>query len=258
MRERTRPGSIARSVRPRRRGPRRGVLAIAVAVAALWPAAAAAAAAPVNRASDRAALNAYHAYLRDLVSMVPAWRQGDNGYIASISGTCGGALSVLKHAPPASFNKQAVLAFGLEAGGDLDAVSVYPSARPALGRLAGSLAALRWSSAGIRKVVSGYVAAERRLFAVRPSNLCADARVLRASHGRKISRGTAVFVSRFARRVGAAGKAATAFLTVLGRYASPSDRGLITSTSHLLHQFGAKVTALVKPEAKKLIGALGL
>jgi hypothetical protein len=256
MAERTRPGSIAPALRPRWRIPRRGVLAIVVVLVALCPAAASAAG--VNRASDRAALNAYHAYLHDLVSMVPAWRQGDNGYISSISGKCGGVLAALAHAPASSLNRQALLAFGFEAGGDLDAVGVYPSARPALGRLSAGVASLRWSSAGIRRVVSGYLAAERRLLAVAPSNLCADAHVLAASHGTRISRGTAAFVSKFAHRLAAASKAATAFLTVLGRYASPSDRRLITSTDHLLHRFGAKVNALVKPEAKKLVRVLGL
>jgi hypothetical protein len=64
--------------------------------------------------------------------------------------------------------------------------------------------------------------------------------------------------SKFAHRIAAASKAATAFLTALGRYASPSDRRLITSTDHLLHRFQARVSALVKPEAAKLARVLGL
>lgn len=253
MTERTWAGSIAAAIRPC--VPRGGVLAIAIGLLAALPAAASAA--PINRASDRAALNAYHAYLQDLVSIIPSWRHDDNAYIASISGKCGGVLDPLRHAAPGSYNKQAVLAFGVETGGDLDAV-VYPAARPALGRLAGSLASLHWSSAGIRRVVSGYVGAERRLFAVAPSNLCADARVLRASHGRKISRGTASFVVKFAHRVAGAGRAGTAFLSVLQRYSSPSERRLISSTNHLLHEFDARVKAQVQPEARKLVGVLGL
>ena len=253
MTERTRAGLIAAALRPRLRVPRRGILAIGIGLLAVWPAAASAA--PVNRASDRAALNAYHAYLHDLVSLVPTWRQDDNTYINSISGQCGG---VFKHAAISSFNKKALLTFSLEAGGDLDAVSVYPSTRPVLGKLAGSLASLHWSSAGIRNVVSAYVAAERRLVTVGPSNLCADARALEASHGQRVSHGTAAFAVKFAHRVVAADRAGSAFLTVLAKFATPSEHGLITSTAHLLHQFGLKIAALAVPEAKKLVSVLAL
>ena len=255
MTERTRAGSIATAIRPRLRAPRRRVLAIAIGLLAVWPAASSAA---VNRTSDHTALTAYHAYLNDLISMVPSWRTADDAYISSISGKCAGALSSLQHAAPGSFNKRALLAFGLEAGADLDAVSVYPSARPALGTLAASLGSLHWSNPGIQKVVSGYIGAERRLFALTPSDLCADAHALAASHGRSVSRGTAAFVTKFGHRVVAAGQIATAFLTVLARFAGPSDRGLVSSTNHLLHQFGTKVTALAGPEAKKLVAVLGL
>ncbi len=255
MTERMRAGLTAATVRPQFRVPRRGVLAIAIGLVAMWPAAASAA---VNRTSDHAALNAYHAYLHDLVSMVPSWRAGDDAYISSISGKCGGALSSLRHAAPGSFDKRALLAFGLEAGVDLDAVSVYPSARPALGKLAASLGSLHWSSSGIQKVVSAYVGAERRLYALTPTNLCADAHALAASHGRGVARATAAFVTKFGHRVQAAGQVATAFQTVLGRFAAPSDRGLINSTNQLLNQFGLKVSSLAGAEAKKLVGVLGL
>lgn len=254
MTQRTPAESIAGAVQAR--APRRRVLAIVIGLIAVCPAAASAA--PVNRASDRAALSAYHAYLNTLVSTVPAWRRDDNAYISSLAGKCGGVLAPLRHVPASSVNKQALLAWELEAGGDLDAVSVYPSSRPALGRMAASLAPLHWSSAGIRNVVSGFVGAERRLLALTPSNLCADSRVLAASHARRVAHGTAAFVSKFAHRVVAAGKAAGAFLAVLSRYASPSEHGLISSTNHLLHEFNAKIKALAGPEARKLVGVLGL
>jgi len=256
MTERSRARSFVAAARTRTRASRGAILVIAIGLVALCPAAASAA--PVNRASDRAALNAYHAYLQSLVSLAPSWRQDDNAYVASISGRCGGVLRPLKGIPTSSLNAQAVSAFFAEAGGDLDAASVYPSARPALGRLAASLGPLRWSSAGIRKVVSDFVGAERRLQAVGTSNLCADAHVLASSHGRDISHGTAAFVAKFAHRVVAAGDAATAFLSVLARYATPTDHGLISSTDHLLQQFASRIKALAVPEAKKLVVALGV
>jgi hypothetical protein len=254
MTERSRAGSIEVTIRRSR--PRVG-LAVAICAGLLALSPGVAAAAPVNRASDRVALEAYHSYLQDLVSIVPTWRNDDNAYIASISARCSGVLHRLKHAATGTYNQDAVLVFGEESGGDLDAV-VYPSARPALADLAAKVSSLRWSSSGIRKVITTYIGAERSLFNVAPSNLCADARVLASSHGRAISRRTAAWVVRYSHRVTAATRDGAAFITVLARYVTPSERGLVRSTTHLLDRFDSAVKAEVVPEVKKLVGVLGL
>ncbi len=191
------------------------------------------------------------------MAIVPTWRQDDSAYVASISGQCGGVLDPLQHARPGTFNRDAALAFGLEIGGDIDAVD-YPSARPSLATLTATVAPLRWSSAGIRRVVRNYLGAERSLLGLAPSNLCADAHVFVASHGRRISRASARWVVKFARRTAAAGRDATAFLNVLARYVTPSERGLISSTSRLMHRFAVAVNTKIGPEGRKLLAVLGL
>jgi hypothetical protein len=82
--------------------------------------------------------------------------------------------------------------------------------------------------------------------------------VLAATHARHISRGAAAFVTEYADRLGAVSRDGTAFMNVLARYAAPSERGLIISTSRLQHQFSSAVKAAVAPAARKLIATLGL
>lgn len=89
-----------------------------------------ASAASLNARSDHVALNAYRAYLQSLVSITPAWRRTAAAYVSSISGQCPHVLRSLKNAQPGTFSETALVRFGNEAGGDLDAAT-YPHGRRA-------------------------------------------------------------------------------------------------------------------------------
>jgi len=221
----------------------------------MWPAAATAT--PLNARSDEAALHAYRSYLENLVSIGPAWRRTDNAYVTSISGQCRNVLKALKHARQGTFSAAAVLRFGIEAGGDLDAVG-YSLAQPALTNLASTLDPLHWSSAATGGSIRGFVTAESNLIHLPPSNLCADARALAATHGRSAGSGTRQWVKEFAHRVSVAGQHGSKFLTILGHFATPADHATITSIEHLLSRFDTSVANRAGADGKKLLAVLGL
>jgi hypothetical protein len=233
----------------------RWLLAVAVASLALWPAAADARS--LDARSDGVALHAYHAYLQDLVSVGPAWSQADDAYLASVSSQCPNVLEALKHARPGTFSQSALLRFGIEAGGDLDAVA-YPLAQPALAKLAATLDPLRWSGAGDKAAIKGYLAAEGSLLHLTPSDLCSDARALAASHGRHVPHSTIAWVRKFAHRANAAADDGSAFLTVLQRSATPAQSGAVKGITRLLNRFDSSVQNRALTAGKKLLKVLGI
>jgi hypothetical protein len=233
----------------------RWALAVAVASLALWPAAADAS--RLDSRSDGVALHAYHAYLQSLLSIGPAWGKADDSYLTSISGQCPHVLGALKNARPGTFSQSALVTFGIEAGGDLDAVA-YPVAQPALARLSSSLDRLHWSGPGTKTVIKRYLSAESSLLHVTPSDLCSDSRALAAAHGGHAPHGTLVWVRKFAHRASAAAQYGTTFLTVLQRLATPAQRGSVKNIGRLLSRFDASVEKRSVSVGKKLLTVLGI
>ncbi len=233
----------------------RWALAVAIASLALWPAAADATS--LDARSDGVAQHAYHAYLQDLVSIGPAWSQADDAYLASVSSQCPDALGALKHARPGTFSQSALLRFGIEADGDLDAIA-YPLAQPALAKLASTLDQLRWSGAGDKAAISRYLAAEGSLLHLTPSDLCSDGRALAASHGRHAPQSTLTWVRKFAHRASAAAEDGSAFLTVLQRSATPAPGGALKGITRLLKRFDSSVENRALTAGKKLLKVLGI
>jgi hypothetical protein len=233
----------------------RSALVIAVATLALWPAAAAAT--RLDSRSDGVALHAYHAYLENLLSIGPAWRQADEAYLASISSQCPHVLGFLKHARPGTFSHSAVVGFGIEAGGDLDAVA-YPLAQPALAKLASTLDRVHWSGPGTGAVIRRFLTAEGSLVHLATSDLCSDGRALAASHGRRAPHATLTWVRKFAHRATVAAQDGTTFLTVLQRLATPAQRGAIDDIGRLLNRFDSSVQRRSAVIGKKLLTILGI
>lgn len=231
-------------------------LIIAVASLALSTAATASAAS-LDARSDHVALNAYRSYLQSLVSITPAWRRTATAYVSSISGECPHVLRSLKSAQPGTFSEAALIRFGIEAGGDLD-VATYPLVQPAFAKLALSLDGLRWTGAGNRTAITHFLAAESGLLHLAPSNLCSDARALAAAHGRSTAPATRRFVTKYAHRTSVAGQDGASLLTVLKRYATPSESGTVTKINQLLKRWAATVQNRLVPEGKKLLTALGI
>lgn len=233
----------------------RSALAIAVASLALWPAAADATS--LDGRSDGVALHAYHAYLQDLLSIGPAWTHADDAYLASVGSQCPRVLGALKHARPGTFSQSALLGFGIEAGGDLDAVA-YPLAQPALAKLASTLDRLRWSGAGDKATIRRYLTAEDSLLHLTPSDLCSDGRALAATHGRHAPHSSLAWVRKFAHRANAASDDGVAFVTVLQRSATPAQSGAVKGITRLLNRFDASVENRALTVGKKLLTILGI
>ncbi len=135
-------------------------VAVAIAFAAgslaLWPAGAGAA--PIDTASDHAALVAYDSYVEGLLSSLPAAHVAVADYVSSISARCPDVLAPIEALPPVSVNGGAALAIGEELGEDLDAAA-YPALRGPSARFAATLAQLRWSSSQTNRTMSGFVTA---------------------------------------------------------------------------------------------------
>lgn len=229
-------------------------LGLAAAVLALWPATAAAA---QDQSSDHAALTAYHSYIAGVTARLPDARKADAAYVSSISGRCPNALASLKQAPAGSVSQTALFDFGEELGGDVGVVA-YGPARAELPKMAGTLRKLRWSSPPATKTVKRYLTAQGRLFRLAPSDLCADARALVASHAETIPAGTSQWLARFKRAASAQQSAGASFAALLKQFETPADKGLAATDTRRFKHLEGSLEGVVKSSAVKLVHAFGL
>ena len=132
-------------------------------------------------ASDHTLIRAYQTFLTGVLSDVPKWRNADNAYISKISASCPNVLAAVNILPSNQVNHAAVFAFGEEVGGDL-LVSQGTPMLHRLARLQTSISTLHWSNRKARTGVSGYFSAEKTLYSLAPSDLCADATAFAASN----------------------------------------------------------------------------
>jgi hypothetical protein len=229
-------------------------LGFAAAVLALWPATAAAA---QDQHSDRAALTAYHSYLAGVTAHLGDAHKADAAFASSISQRCPNALASLKQAPAGSVNRTALFDFGEEIGGDAGVVA-YGPARVEFRKMAGTLRTLPWSSPQSSTVVRRYLTAQSRLFGIAPSDLCADAHALVASHGETIPSGTSHWLAKFRGAASAQQSAAASFAALLKNFETPADKGLAASDNRLFKRLSGSVGSLAKSSAGKIINVLGL
>jgi hypothetical protein len=216
----------------------------------------AALAAPVDVASDHVALRAFDRYVKAELLNVPAGQRADDAFVSSISSGCHGVLTPLASLPSGAFNTSAVTAFFEEAGGDLALAADVPNLVP-LRHLSKALSKLRWSSVRTKATVARAASAERTLFSLAPSDLCADARAL-AANPEAVPPGTVQWLATVGGD-GSADKAAfTAFFKVLGRFLRPGDARVSKDIASVSRQFGAARQNLQRAEAQKLLAALGL
>jgi hypothetical protein len=124
--------------------------------------------------------------------------------------------------------------------------------------MAGTLSGLTWSSATTHLAVNAFLTAQRNLFSLGPSHVCADARALAGSHGQRTPAGTSRWVAKFLHRLAAEEGAGSKFISVLERFESPSDLGLIADTNRALRKGQGAIRATVQHEAHKLVAVLGL
>jgi len=98
--------------------------------------------------------------------------------------------------------------------------------------------------------------AERRYFALRPSNLCVDARALAATNAQTTPPGTLQFLAAFGRAFDASGLLALS--KTINRFKTSADARLIRASNSDTKLLIAARAALVASETPKILSALGL
>jgi hypothetical protein len=233
----------------------KAVSVTAALLALVCSAVANAAIAPVDAASDHAAILAYHRYLS--TSTAPS-RSAADAFVSSVAGSCPNVLAAVNLLPPNVVNKGAVVAFGEEVGGDLLAAAAYPPSRGPFAKLARALSRLRWSSGQTSETITRYTTSVGRSLRLRPSDLCDDAKALAASNAQVTPPGTLNWLASFGRNGTAAQNSTKAFLAVLGRYETPADASLINANNRLVKHAESALKSLLTTEVPKLLSALGL
>ena len=210
---------------------------------------------PLDTASDRTAIRAYHALLRNLISERPSWQTKTDAFIASVSARCPNVAAPLLMLNSA--NQSAVVAFGQEVGEDLIAARNNAD-MAAFDQFARTLSRLRWSSSHTQATVADSIKATRALLAFAPSDLCSDTGALVANNAQATPPGTTTWLAAFGRTYSAQQHALNGFLRVLGRFESRSDGRVIDSINHLVDRVAAAEQSLLVAEVPKLLSALGL
>jgi hypothetical protein len=228
---------------------------IAASIMAVLPATAVAAG--VDQKSDHAALAAYHVYLEGASARIPAVRKAESAYLSSISARCAGALAPLANVSTASANQTALFDFGEELGGSAF-IAAYQQANGPFARLAATLGKLHWSSPQTARTVKRYLAAQRSLFVLAPSDVCTDAQALAASDAKTLPPRTAQWVAEYQGVAVAQEATARAFANVLERFEIPADRAVVVSDAGLLRSLTGKLHSVANSGATRLVAILGL
>lgn len=234
---------------------RRLCLAAATALLSAWPASAGAS--PLDTASDRVALSAYHTYIGALLSGIPASRQHADAFVASISASCPSVLEAVGRLPAGSINEDALNLFGQEIGFDTVLAMGAPGGAP-LATLSRALSRLRWSGSQTAANIARLLKAKRALVMLAPSDLCLDARTLASSNAQVTPPGTLQFLATVRRDIHAADIGASAFEHILSRFQAPSERQMIETTNRLITRLELAYSTLGVTETLKLFPALGL
>ena len=217
---------------------------------------ASAGASSVNATSENTALRAVQRYFTTLVANIPASRQGEESYAASIRSACPNVLAAANAIPENSVNAGTVTAFGEELGLDLSIASFVPDRTP-LATLTDTLSKLRWSGHGQAVKIKSALAAQRELFFLKPTDLCADARAVAASNFQTTPAATLESLAAFGRVTHAAGQSSLANVPG-GFHPTRADKRLAKAIRGLAARWGSEWQAQFEAEAKVLESALGL
>jgi hypothetical protein len=218
---------------------------------------ASAAAARVDKASSRAALGAYHAFLAEHLASIPAGQQQDDAFVASISAHCPNVLASVALLPEGSFNQAAITAFAQEAGADL-ALVANASTRPGLASMATALGRLRWSSRKTTAEIKRFLEGVQQLLTLAPSDLCLDAQALAASTAQVTPPGTLQLLATVHRLGSAAAAGTSGFIKILERFQTPAEGHMIAANNRLVGSIESASEKAVEAEGHKLLSVLGL
>jgi hypothetical protein len=239
--------------RGRIRSPRRWYLVVAALAGLVIPSWAAGAS--IDTASDHVALHAYGRFAQGVLSGIPAGRRADNAFVAGTLHRCAHALAPIDHLRTSPNRIGPALAFGEEIGSDLTVVANLQGRR-ALAILARAISGLPWSSPGTSAAVKGYLAAQRKLLRLRPSDICADVRALVRSRAEVQPPGTRRWLADFRRVVTMQQTQLSAFVAILERFHGPSDNASLRAVKGLVNRADQAVKRLATSEGEKLVSAL--
>jgi hypothetical protein len=228
---------------------RAAIVAAALVAVSVAPAAAK----PLDTASAHAGLRAYRAYQSSIASRAGAARKADAAFIASVKAACPKVLTSIGASD--TFDQGDVVQFGKEAGADLVVAAFAPVRKP-LATLSQRIGKLRWSRPSAGFQIQAALDAQRAVFELTPSDLCADAAALAANGGRAVPPGTAAFLKTYDRTTSVAGL--DGLRHVLVRYRPASDRRLVRIVTRLERRADTRLEHTIGGEVPKLLDALGL
>jgi hypothetical protein len=230
-------------------------VATTIALAGLLCCTASAAAAPVDVKSAHLGLRAYRAYLSSTVGNLDAAIKGDNAFIGGIAAKCPNVLSNLNSLPEDQVNQDVLTQFGKEIGADLVLAALAPYQKP-LATLTHRVERLRWSSGARKRSIKRDLAAQRAIYELPPSDLCADASALAANNGQSLPSGTGFFLTTYEKTARAAGLAS--LQSSLRRFHSKRDNKLYRTVRRSAIRGGNKLEGVVNSKLRTILGALGL
>jgi hypothetical protein len=208
-----------------------------------------------DTASDHVALRALQRYMQANLPTLPAARQSDDAFVASITASCPNVLAALNLLPPSAFNEGTVTALGEEIG--LDAgFSTYAPLQPPLAVLAAALERLRWSSPKTAAKIKHALDGLHRIFTHIPSELCADARAVASTNFQTTPSATSQFIANAGASLNGPGVGGLA--RVLGAFRTRADQHVFANIMHLIGQSQTAFEAQGQACGTKLEIALGL
>lgn len=186
----------------------------------------------------------------------PISQQGDEQFVAAVAAACPNVLAAVNLLPSSQVNHAASVALGEEIAADLYVARFLPAERAVTSSFASTVERLPWSSRATRAAIRRAMQAQRRYFALAPSNLCADARTLAASNAQSTPPGTLQFLAVFGRDFAAVQD--SALDTAINRFKTARDASLIRAANRNAPLLIAERKALVTSEGPKVLSVLGL
>jgi hypothetical protein len=214
--------------------------------------AAPATAAPVDSHSAHLGLRAYRAYLSSLVSRLHVVKSNDAALVRSVRANCLHVLTPVTGAGHAS--PGATRQFGDEVGADL-LIASFAAYRAPLATLTQRIERLQWSRETTGRRIAAALDAQRQVFDLAPSDLCADATAFAASGGKSVSPATRAFLRNFNQVT--SGDDIRTLVHTLRRFRPPGDRKFQKQLDRIqLHADDRLLAVLVNP-VFDLLDALG-
>jgi hypothetical protein len=210
----------------------------------------------LDQKSAHRALGADLRYLNASVAALPAARQQEETFAASIATSCPNVLAALNALPESAINEGTLTALGEEIGFDVSITGADAAFQQPLVTLAATLKRLPWSKPKTAAEIKRSVEAQSRFLALAPSDLCGDARAIASTNARTTPGPTLNFVAGASAIAGEAGLGGLTHALVT--FGAHTDQGGIASANRLRQQLAAGLASVTGRVALKVLVALGL